>query len=468
MFPKLSGIVSQTVDFFHSFTDKINNKFGIGFRTPNFNSNTLSRGQVTALNSVAKNFNVSAPIRLRDDNPKPDNISAQADLILKKHEINLDPVGESNVWTSHDLPEIGKDVAQIAAKNPQVVDAVYDRLTPAMQSDVGRVLIDQLKPEDLKKLAATDDGKALLARTRELLDGKSTGTWFGKDFSKGDARRKNQIDAALNPQAETTIKTNSELEVQRPVTTESKPLAKLAPVYKDARTTAELNNRLLESIADLKSQPSGIKPHLIKKTGQMSPGGVSASESAAKSHSRQMPTNDLKAKFERLGEQYGVPPALIAGIASRESNMGAALRDGLQKDVGKRSIWYGWGDFGQRNGETGNSYHGFGIIQVDRKTAPLGINSKLEASFGKTQLDPYSEEHVGWGVQSFLKKLEEIRKSRPDLAEAEQIATAVSKYNGGIKGGVYPDNDRGTSGHDYANDTLVRARWYAQNWDKLK
>ncbi len=91
----------------------------------------------------------------------------------------------------------------------------------------------------------------------------------------------------------------------------------------------------------------------------MSPGGSSASEAAA-SHPeslKRITDNDLKAKFERLGEKYGVPPALIAGIASRESEMG---RTTIQS--GK---YAGWGD--PRGGE----YHGFGIIQVDKYKAPI-------------------------------------------------------------------------------------------------
>lgn len=225
-------------------------------------------------------------------------------------------------------------------------------------------------------------------------------------------------------------------------------------MYDGVKTTVELNQKLLETIKAVDPQPSGIKP----KKNQS--GGIAASESAAKQHSNLMKQNDLKAKFERLGEKYSMPPALIAGIASRESNMGAALH--------KSGIFAGWGDESKRPGEKEKQFHGFGIIQVDKKTAPLGINKTLEAAYGKTQLDPYSEEHIEWGVRSFLKKFEEAKANNPKLPEANQIATAVSKYNGGIKGAAYPRNDAGTSGKDYANDTLVRARWFANNWDKLK
>ena len=228
----------------------------------------------------------------------------------------------------------------------------------------------------------------------------------------------------------------------------------LKKMYDGVTGASDLNKKLLETITAVDPQPTGIKP----KKKQL--GGVSASESAASRHSKLMVNNDLKAKFERLGDKYGVPPALIAGIASRESNMGSALK--------QSGVYTGWGDFGQRKGEKVSSYHGFGIIQVDRVTAPLGINKELQTAFGKTQLDPYSEEHIEWGVKSFLKKLEEAKANNPKDSEAEQIATAISKYNGGIKDATYPKNDAGTSGKDYANDTLARARWFANNWDKIK
>lgn len=242
----------------------------------------------------------------------------------------------------------------------------------------------------------------------------------------------------------------------------TKQTDELKPMYEGVKTTAELNQKLLETIKAVDPQPTGLKPHLIKKTGKMTAGGVEASENAAKLHAQSMSKNDLKAKFERLGEKYGVPPALIAGIASRESDMGGSLV--------KKGKYAGWGDYGTRkkHGETSPSYHGFGLIQVDRKTAPLGINKELQAAYGKTPLDPFSEEHIEWGVKVFLDKFGKAKADFPKLSEANQIATGVSKYNGGIKGAAYPRTDAGTTGHDYGNDVLVQARWFANNWDKLK
>lgn len=228
------------------------------------------------------------------------------------------------------------------------------------------------------------------------------------------------------------------------------------PMYDGVKTTAELNQKFLETLKAIDPQPTGVKSRKLK-SGKMSSGGTSASEAAASNVQslKRITDNDLKKKFERLGEKYGVPPALIAGIASRESEMG---RTTVQS--GK---YEGWGD--PRGGE----YHGFGIIQVDKYKAPIpGLTKILQNAHGRQKLDQYAEEHIEWGVKSFLIKLAENKAKFPKLSEANQIATAVSKYNGGTKTLPYPGNDKYTTGHDYANDTLVRARWFANNWDKLK
>lgn len=260
-------------------------------------------------------------------------------------------------------------------------------------------------------------------------------------------------DAAIRSMLERMAQTNA-VAPSRAQTAEKPKVqtVEVKPMYEGVKTTAELNQRLLKTIEDVDPQPTGLKPHGKQR------GGVAESEAAAELHAQYMPKHDLKAKFERLGEKYSVPPALIAAIASRESNMGTQLK--------RTGVYTGWGDFSKRRGEKHKSYHGFGIIQVDRQTAPFPeIRRELQAAYGKRKLDPYAEEHIEWGVKCFLKKLDEARTNNPKLPEAEQIATAVSKYNGGKRGAVYPENDARTSGHDYANDTLIRARWFAQDWD---
>lgn len=224
-------------------------------------------------------------------------------------------------------------------------------------------------------------------------------------------------------------------------------------------TVAELNAALIDTIEDLKSQPQGTKGFPFGKKSKLT--GVEASEKAAALHAKNINNHNLKQTFEKLGESYQIAPALIAGKASRESNMGQTLQPAS-------SIYWGWGDYTQRKGEKGKSYHGFGVLQLDRIGAPFAtVREELNRSLGKIKLNPYEERWVEWGLKTFDEKLDNAVKLYPKLATAEQFATALSKYNGGKKGFYYPENDAYTTGKDYANDTLIRARWFAQNWEKL-
>ena len=276
----------------------------------------------------------------------------------------------------------------------------------------------------------------------------------------GDYRR-NQIHAQW---AEQQIKDKQLPKVQ---TSEVKPM------YDGVKTTAELNQKLLETIKAVDPQPTGIKPHKLK-SGKMSPGGADASESAAKSHVSNVEKLKIKAKFEAIGQKYSVPPALLAALASRESNMGNALN---QKD----NVFFGWGDLSKRSDEKVKQWHGFGLMQIDKNTGALPEAKKeLLDAYSKEKLDPYSEHHIDQATQVFLIKLEKVREKFPNLPAEEQIATAVSRYNGGyeIKVGKdgkkhkaqveFPNSDHHTTENDYANDVLARARYFANEWDNLK
>lgn len=227
-------------------------------------------------------------------------------------------------------------------------------------------------------------------------------------------------------------------------------------------TVEELNKAFLDIVDGLEKQPTGAKGYgLFGKKAHIT--GVTASEKAAERHATQKGSPFkpvLKEKFERLGEQEQIAPALLAGIASRESNMGMALQP-------VSSIYWGWGNYGTRwkHGEKTASYHGFGVLQLDKVQAPFReVKEKLNRSYGKVKLDPYSDEWLLWGIKTFTTKLSAAGDDYPKLKTSEQFATALSKYNGGHANKFYPENDQYTTGHDYANDTLARARWYAKNW----
>ncbi len=188
--------------------------------------------------------------------------------------------------------------------------------------------------------------------------------------------------------------------------------------------------------------------------------GVPASEKAAQDHSVRLKLYNLKANFERLGVNKQLPPALLAGKGSRESGFGTTTVH--------KGIYTGWGDYGirKKKGEKVATYHGFGILQIDRVECGIPeVARELTNSLGKKKLDPFDYKWLEIGANIFLTKLKGAGITNFIGATPVEFATALSRYNGG--GRTYPNSDIGTTGSDYGNDTLVRARWFAQNWENI-
>lgn len=154
--------------------------------------------------------------------------------------------------------------------------------------------------------------------------------------------------------------------------------------------------------------------------------GVASSQKMAQTDAARV----LKYKddFNAVGAKYGLPPALLAAIASRESRGGAAL---------------------DRNGR-GDGGRGFGLMQVD-------VGTRANPKGG-----PYSREHIDEAASILKEKLDAVKKQYPNASPEEQLKLATAKYNGGR--GTISDTDRGTTGGDYANDVIARAQHYAKNW----
>jgi peptidoglycan hydrolase-like protein with peptidoglycan-binding domain len=158
--------------------------------------------------------------------------------------------------------------------------------------------------------------------------------------------------------------------------------------------------------------------------------------SAGPAASAKMAKNDLarlkpyKAQFEAAGKKYGVPPALLAAIASRESRGGAALDS------------RGYGDAG----------NGFGLMQVDKRSHTL-------------KGGPYSAEHINQAAGILKSYLTSVKKSHPSWPPEQQLRGAVAAYNSG-PGNVQTiaGMDRGTTGNDYSNDVWARAQTLAPNF----
>ncbi|NXF98643.1 LYG protein, partial [Eubucco bourcierii] len=154
--------------------------------------------------------------------------------------------------------------------------------------------------------------------------------------------------------------------------------------------------------------------------------GVRASETIAERDLKAM--DQYKTIIKRVGEKLCVEPAVIAGIISRESHAGKALKNG-------------WGDNG----------NGFGLMQVDKNS------HKPRGSWN-------SETHVTQGTEILISMIKAIQKKFPHWTKDQQLKGGISAYNAGA-GNVrsYDRMDIGTTHNDYANDVVGRARYYQKH-----
>lgn len=171
--------------------------------------------------------------------------------------------------------------------------------------------------------------------------------------------------------------------------------------------------------------------------GSGTPGGVSASERMAEQDLERV--KEVAGVLADVAGKFGVPTALLAGIASRESRCGNALDNG-------------WGDRG----------NGFGIMQVDKNAHSIRNTS-----------DPYGKDHVEQATGIFTANLEALIKAKlnPQSPKADWedqyiLLGATAAYNFGL-GNVRTKTkiDEGTTGDDYGSDVLARAKYYYRHED---
>lgn len=128
--------------------------------------------------------------------------------------------------------------------------------------------------------------------------------------------------------------------------------------------------------------------------------------------------------FREVGAQYGLPPAVLAGIASRETR---------GRPVGSNNFAGAWG-----------------LMQVLN-----GADCNCAAD---------SREHIDQAAGILRTKLNEVRAAHPDWTEAQQLRGAIAAYNFG-SGNVRTLErlDVGTDNDDYSADVWARAQYYAQD-----
>jgi len=154
--------------------------------------------------------------------------------------------------------------------------------------------------------------------------------------------------------------------------------------------------------------------------------------------SRQMAESDLDAvwkiagRFVSVAGKFGVPAAILAALASRESRCGSML-------------FNGWGDH----------ENAFGIMQIDKRYHEiLGQN------------DPASIEHIEQAAGIFTDNLEKLKQKHPKWKDKHLIKGAAAAYNFGVRNvKTIGKMDKGTTGDDYGSDVIARAQYYFQHQD---
>ncbi|XP_035700318.1 teneurin-3-like [Branchiostoma floridae] len=155
--------------------------------------------------------------------------------------------------------------------------------------------------------------------------------------------------------------------------------------------------------------------------------GEAASQKMAKTDKKNV--DKYKDIIKKVAKEKNIDPAIIAAIISRETRGNTGILEN------------GWGDGG----------NGWGLMQVDKNHhTPVG---------GATSI-----EHIRQGTDILIQSIKDIQKKFPKWTKEQQLKGGISAYNAGT-GNVqtYENMDVGTTGNDYANDVVERAKWYNQN-----
>lgn len=159
------------------------------------------------------------------------------------------------------------------------------------------------------------------------------------------------------------------------------------------------------------------------------PPGIQASRTMAETDLARVKA--IADRFCTAATKFGVPAAVLAAIASRESRGGNVLDS------------QGWGDGG----------NAFGVMQVDKNYHQI-----------QGTPDPKSLEHIEQATGIFADCLEQVEQKHPDWEDPYILKGAAVAYNAGIgtvqtKAGM----DIGTTGNDYGSDVMARAKYYANH-----
>lgn len=143
--------------------------------------------------------------------------------------------------------------------------------------------------------------------------------------------------------------------------------------------------------------------------------------------------------IQKYAKQSGVPPQVLAGIGSRESRWGLALKP---KGAG------GTGDYG----------NGHGLLQVDIRYHKKHIESL-------DWMNP--EKHIRYAIMEVFVPYRNYIQRETGLSGRNLLRATVAAYNGGagavirlLKKEDTSDVDEVTTKGDYSKDVFNRAGWF--------
>lgn len=185
------------------------------------------------------------------------------------------------------------------------------------------------------------------------------------------------------------------------------------------------NNKMASNYGDLHQIPTtGCSATTGRQDGQNF-SGIIGSEKLAETDLKRMQA--LKPMIQSVSRRTGIDAALIAGIISRESRAGNALDS------------KGYGDHG----------NAFGVMQVDKRWhTPRG--------------GPNSEEHISQATGILCSMFTAIQSKFPQWTTNQHMKGALAAYNMGPDNvnANFDDIDSRTTGKDYSNDVVARAKFY--------
>ncbi|XP_077427523.1 lysozyme g-like isoform X1 [Vanacampus margaritifer] len=158
--------------------------------------------------------------------------------------------------------------------------------------------------------------------------------------------------------------------------------------------------------------------------------------------------NVYKEIIQKVGQQKGIDPAIIASIISRQSRGGKVLKEG-------------WGDDGNCWGLMQVCKHFYNDVAL--LTSPL-LYVQISKNYHTPKGGWDSEEHIRQGTDILIGVIGNIKTIFRAWTPEQQLKGGLAAYNCGPRAvRAYDRVDENTSGGDFSNDVVARAQWYKRH-----